>query len=42
MLKGSGSLTENLKIAKEAGFKGVELELPGNNVAEAKKAGDVR
>jgi L-ribulose-5-phosphate 3-epimerase len=38
MIKAGGNLTDKFKIAKEAGFKGVELGLPGNNVAEAKKA----
>lgn len=38
MIKSGGSLTEKFKIAKEAGFKGVEMGFPGNDVAETKKA----
>ncbi len=38
MIKGGGSLTEKFKIAKEAGFKGVEMGFPGNDVEETKKA----
>ncbi len=37
MIKG-GSLTEKFKIAKEAGFKGVEMNFPGEDVQETKKA----
>ncbi len=38
MIKGGGSLTERFKTAKAAGFMGVELSLPGDNVDEARKA----
>jgi L-ribulose-5-phosphate 3-epimerase len=38
MIKGGANLTEKFKIAKEAGFKGVEMGFPGNDVAETKKA----
>ena len=38
MIRVKGSLTEKFKAAKEAGFEGVELNAPGINVAEAKKA----
>jgi hexulose-6-phosphate isomerase len=38
MIKGGVNLTEKFKIAKEAGFKGVEMGFPGNDVAETKKA----
>ncbi len=37
MIKG-GDLTERFKTAKAAGFMGVELSLPGDNVEETKKA----
>lgn len=37
MIKG-GSLTERFKIAKQAGFMGVEMQLPGESVDEIKKA----
>ena len=37
MIKGNG-LVERFKIAKEAGFKGVEMNFPGDNVEETKKA----
>lgn len=37
MIKG-GSLVERFKIAKEAGFKGVEMGFPGQDVEETKKA----
>jgi len=33
-----GTLTERFKLAKEAGFKGVELNCPGNDVADVRKA----
>jgi sugar phosphate isomerase/epimerase len=33
-----GSLTDKFKAAKEAGFKGVEMNAPGMDVAETKKA----
>ena len=38
MIKSSGGLVEKFKIAKEAGFKGVEMGFPGNDVAETKRA----
>lgn len=38
MIKGGVNLTEKFKIAKEAGFMGVEMGFPGNDVAETKKA----
>jgi hexulose-6-phosphate isomerase len=38
MIKGAANLTEKFKIAKEAGFMGVEMGFPGNDVAETKKA----
>lgn len=37
MIKG-GSLTERFNTAKEAGFKGVEMNFPGESVADTKKA----
>ena len=37
MIKG-GDLTERFKTAKAAGFMGVEMSLPGDNVEETKKA----
>ncbi len=38
MVKEGKTLTEKFAAAKEAGFEGIELGLPGNNVAEAKQA----
>jgi L-ribulose-5-phosphate 3-epimerase len=38
MIKGGANLTEKFQIAREAGFKGVEMGFPGNDVAETKKA----
>jgi L-ribulose-5-phosphate 3-epimerase len=38
MIKAGGDLTEKFKIAKEAGFQGVEMGFPGNDVEETKKA----
>jgi hexulose-6-phosphate isomerase len=38
MIKSSGGLVKKFKIAKEAGFMGVEMGFPGNDVAETKKA----
>ena len=37
MIKG-GTLVERFKIAKEAGFKGVEMGFPGQDIEETKKA----
>lgn len=37
-LPGTPTLTEKFKAAKEAGFLGVEMESPGMNVEETKKA----
>ncbi len=38
MVRVDGSLTEKFKAAKTAGFDGIELNSPGANVAEARKA----
>lgn len=38
MIKGNDSLVEKFKIAKAAGFRGVEMGFPGNDVAETMKA----
>ncbi|MBL9118113.1 MAG: sugar phosphate isomerase/epimerase [Verrucomicrobiaceae bacterium] len=38
MIKVNGSLTDKFKAAKEAGFMGVEMNAPGMDVAETKKA----
>jgi hexulose-6-phosphate isomerase len=38
MIKSGANLTEKFKIAKEAGFMGVEMGFPGNDVVETKKA----
>jgi L-ribulose-5-phosphate 3-epimerase len=38
MIKAPGSLTDKFKIAKAAGFLGVEMGFPGNDVAETKRA----
>ncbi len=38
MIRVKGSLTDKFKAAKEAGFAGVELNAPGVNVAETRKA----
>ena len=38
MAKVEGTLTDKFKAAKAAGFDGIELGLPGNNVEEAKAA----
>lgn len=38
MIKTGDNLTEKFKIAKAAGFQGVEMGFPGNDVAETKKA----
>ena len=38
MVKISGTLTEKFKAAKEAGFAGIEMNSPGMNVEETKRA----
>jgi len=38
MIKVKGSLTDKFKAARDAGFQGVELNAPGIDIAEAKKA----
>lgn len=38
MIKVGGSLTDKFKAAKAAGFMGVEMGFPGNDVAETKQA----
>ncbi len=38
MISVPGSLTDKFKVAKEAGFDGVELNTPGINIDEAKEA----
>lgn len=38
MVRVKGSLTDKFKVAKEAGFEGVELGAPGIDIAEAIKA----
>jgi len=38
MIKAGGNLTEKFKAAKAAGFKGVEMNFPGNDVKETKQA----
>ncbi len=38
MIKSNGSLTDKFKLAKEAGFEGVELNVPGIDVEQAKAA----
>lgn len=38
MIRTKGSLTDKFKIAKEAGFEGVEMNVPGTNVDEANAA----
>lgn len=38
MIKAPGGLTEKFRIAKAAGFQGVEMGFPGNDVAETKRA----
>lgn len=38
MVKVNGSLTDKFKAAKEAGFMGIEMNSPGMNVEETKKA----
>jgi len=38
MIKSKGSLTDKFNMAKEAGFEGVELNVPGINIEAAKKA----
>jgi len=38
MVKSSGSLTEKYKMAKAAGFAAIEMNAPGMDIAETKKA----
>ncbi len=38
MVRVQGSLTDKFKAAKEAGFQGIEMNAPGMNVEETKKA----
>ncbi len=38
MIKSSGSLVDKFRLAREAGFEGVELNVPGINVQECKNA----
>lgn len=38
MIRTKGSLTDKFNTAKEAGFAGVEMNVPGMNVAETKEA----
>ncbi len=38
MIQSKGSLADKFRLAKEAGFEGVELNVPGINVEEAKAA----
>lgn len=38
MIRSKGSLTDKFNLAKTAGFEGVELNVPGVNVEEAKQA----
>jgi len=38
MVRVPGSLTEKFKVAKQAGFDGIELNAPGINIDEAKRA----
>ena len=38
MIRSKGSLTDKFNIAKEAGFEGVELNVPGIDIEAAKKA----
>lgn len=38
MIKAPGGLVEKFKVAKEAGFMGVEMGFPGNDVKETKRA----
>jgi hexulose-6-phosphate isomerase len=38
MIRSDGSLADKFRLAKEAGFEGVELNVPGVNVEEAKLA----
>jgi hexulose-6-phosphate isomerase len=38
MIKAPGDLTEKFKVAKAAGFQGVEMNFPGNDVAETNRA----
>lgn len=38
MIRSKGTLTDKFKIAKQAGFEGVELNVPGVDVAQANEA----
>ncbi len=38
MVKSEGNLTEKFKIAKQAGFEGIELNSPGIDIAQTKQA----
>jgi L-ribulose-5-phosphate 3-epimerase len=38
MVKVPGSLTEKFKVAKDAGFDGIEMNAPGINIEETKRA----
>lgn len=38
MIRSNGTLTEKFKLAKEAGFQGVEMNAPGMDIEETKKA----
>jgi len=38
MIRSKGSLTDKFKLAKQAGFEGVEMNVPGTNVEEANAA----
>ncbi len=40
MIRSDGSLTDKFKLAKEAGFEGVELSVPGVDVEAAKAAAE--
>lgn len=38
MVKGTGTLTEKFKVAKDAGFDGIEMNAPGIDIGETKRA----
>ena len=38
MVKGTGTLTEKFKVAKDAGFDGIEMNAPGIDIEETKRA----